>query len=85
MKISVGAVVIGGSSLDYKTGRWRDQRPVIHEASCKACGQCEMVCPDDAVREVDGKYLIDLAYCKGCGLCAFECPTKAIEMLPEEK
>jgi pyruvate ferredoxin oxidoreductase delta subunit len=52
---------------------------------CKACGQCEIVCPDNAVYVVDKIYNIDYDYCKGCGLCAYECPTEAIEIVPEEK
>ncbi len=29
MKITIGAVVKGGTSLGYKTGNWRDERPVL--------------------------------------------------------
>ncbi|MBW2082418.1 MAG: 4Fe-4S binding protein [Deltaproteobacteria bacterium] len=85
MKITMGAVVIGGSSLNYKTGSWRDQRPVIDQDSCKKCGICESVCPDSAVRQIEDLYIIDYEYCKGCGLCAHECPVEAIEMIPEDK
>ena len=85
MKISKGAVVIGGSSLNYKTGSWRDQRPVINLDLCKKCGICEMVCPDNAVSVVDEEYVIDYDYCKGCGLCAYECTAGAIEMVVEVK
>jgi len=85
MKISMGAVVRGGTSLEYKTGNWRDQRPVIDEESCKKCGICESVCPDSAVHEKCELYIIDYDYCKGCGLCAYECPANAIQMVPEEK
>ena len=85
MKISVGGVVEGGTSLAYKTGSWRDQRPVIDLDSCKACGLCEEVSPDNAVYVEDEAYFIDYDYCKGCGLCAYECPANAIEMFPEEK
>ena len=85
MRITPGAVVRGGTSLDYETGCWRDQRPVIHMELCKACGVCEMVCPDNAVYVVDEIYAIAYDYCKGCALCAHECPTKAIVMEPEER
>ena len=85
MKISIGAVVKGGSSVNYKTGGWRDEKPIILVELCNACGQCEMVCPDSTVRVMNKVYMIDYDYCKGCGLCAYECPTKAIEMIPEEK
>jgi pyruvate ferredoxin oxidoreductase delta subunit len=85
MKISIGAVVKGGTSLAYRTGSWRDQRPMLNMEICKACGQCESVCPDSAVHVMGKVYVIDYDYCKGCGLCAYECPVGAIEMVREEK
>jgi len=85
MKITIGAVTIGGTALDYKTGNWRDQRPVIDHESCKACGICREVCPDSSVHVKEKVYCIDYDYCKGCGLCASECPAGCIEMIPEEK
>ncbi len=85
MKITRGAVVKGGSSLNYKTGDWRDQRPVIDSETCKQCGICRDVCPDDAVRIIDEQYVIDYDFCKGCGICAYECTADAIEMVPEDK
>lgn len=85
MKLVAGGVVKGGTSLDYKTGSWRDQRPVIRLELCTQCGRCEMVCPDSAVHSVKDVYVIDVDYCKGCGLCAYECQSEAIEMVKEEK
>jgi pyruvate ferredoxin oxidoreductase delta subunit len=85
MKLNPGAVVKGGTSLDYKTGNWRDQRPVIDQEACIKCGICRDVCPDDAVKVKDEQYEIDYDYCKGCGICAHECTADAINMLPEEK
>jgi pyruvate ferredoxin oxidoreductase delta subunit len=85
MKITTGAVVKGGTSLAYKTGNWRDQRPVIDQELCKNCGICQTVCPDDAVKLNEEHYEIDYDYCKGCGICAHECTADAIEMVPEEK
>jgi pyruvate ferredoxin oxidoreductase delta subunit len=85
MKITKGAVVIGGTSLEYKTGDWRDQRPVINQALCQACGLCEEDCPDGAIRVEENLFSINHDFCKGCGICARECPTEAIQMIPEEK
>lgn len=85
MKLTTGAVVRGGTSLNYKTGNWRDQRPVIDQELCKKCGICKDVCPDDAVKVIDDQYVIDYDYCKGCGICAYECTADAIIMVHEEK
>ena len=85
MEITIGAVVKGGTSLGYKTGSWRDQRPLLDMGKCKDCGLCESVCPDSAVHVVEEAYIIDYDYCKGCGLCAYECPADAITMIREEK
>ncbi|UCF90889.1 MAG: 4Fe-4S binding protein [Desulfobacterales bacterium] len=85
MKITPGAVVKGGTSLHYKTGDWRDQRPVIDQEACQKCGICRDVCPDDSIKVKDEQYEIDTDFCKGCGICAHECPAQAIKMVPEEK
>jgi pyruvate ferredoxin oxidoreductase delta subunit len=91
MKVSVGAVVAGRTSLNYKTGGWRAERPEINVGLCKRCGICAEVCPDGAVHAIDQAgqkkplYVIDYDYCKGCGLCAQECPVKCIDLVPEEK
>ena len=84
-KLTMGAVVMGGTSLTYKTGDWRDQRPIISQEACKKCGICMEVCPDDAVRIKNENYEIDYEFCKGCGICAHECPVNAVEMVPEDK
>ncbi len=91
MKLTVGAVVKGRTSLNYKTGNWRDRRPVIRKDDCKRCHMCVDVCPDSAVHavQVAGQdkpdYVIDYEFCKGCGLCVYECPANAIDLIPEEK
>ena len=86
MKLTRGAVVKGGTSLNYKTGNWRDQRPVLDQELCKKCNVCKEVCPDDAVKvSAEDQYEIDYDFCKGCGICAHECSADAIEMIPEEK
>lgn len=85
MKITIGAVVEGGSSVGYHTGNWREgKRPLIDQGRCNHCGICELYCPDSAVSEEGGQYVIDLSYCKGCGICEHECPADAIEMANEE-
>lgn len=70
-------------SLDYRTGSWRAERPVIDYGKCTKCLICWLFCPEPSIIW-DGKdVVIDYDYCKGCGICAYECPVKAIKMVPE--
>ncbi|MBI4055389.1 MAG: FAD-dependent oxidoreductase [Elusimicrobia bacterium] len=50
--------------------------------TCNLCGNCEIFCPDLAIRWEAGKgrYSIDEDFCKGCGVCVEECPRAAIHM-----
>lgn len=45
---------------------------------CTSCGACEAACPSEAIKEGDGKYVIDADACVDCGLCEGECPVEAI-------
>lgn len=74
-----------GTSVENKTGGWRNFKPVIEMKKCIDCGNCWIFCPDSCIRKTGDKYEVDLDYCKGCGICTNECPTKAIEMVMEEK
>lgn len=42
---------------------------------CISCGACEAECPEEAISEGDGQYVIDAAKCQDCGSCAEVCPT----------
>jgi ferredoxin len=44
---------------------------------CIQCGACEAECPEGAISEVNGLYVIDAAKCQDCGSCADVCPTDA--------
>ncbi len=85
-EVSLGAVVDeAGNAVEYKTGDWRSQRPVLNKDRCIRCGICYIYCPEGCIRQGPGGYFeADLYYCKGCGICARECWTQAIHMEPEE-
>ncbi|VVB76398.1 Pyruvate synthase subunit PorD [Candidatus Tiddalikarchaeum anstoanum] len=76
-----GNIIIPGSSMDYKTGLWKDKYPVRNIKKCTNCLICFSFCPENCIKVVKGKIQdADLKYCKGCGICAKECPFKAIHM-----
>jgi len=86
--VPIGCSVLEpGSTMNYKTGDWRSQRPVLNREKCTYCGLCYIYCPDGTYQDMGPEekfYKADLDYCKGCGICAYECPADAIEMVTEE-
>ena len=44
---------------------------------CVACGACADACPNEAISEGDGIYVIDAEACIDCGACADNCPVDA--------
>lgn len=52
---------------------------------CLGLGSCVKVCPENAIRVVDGVAQVDRQKCVGCGLCAKACPKGLIELVPERK
>ncbi len=50
----------------------------IDQTSCIDCGECENVCPYNAIITTGGKPSIIQSKCKECGNCAAICPEDAI-------
>ena len=52
---------------------------------CLGLGSCMSVCPQGAIRILDGVAVVNRSLCVGCGLCAKACPKGLIELVPEDK
>lgn len=86
-ELTDGAVIAeAGNSKNYKTGDWKNQRPVWDEKKCIHCMTCWIYCPEPCIPAKDSKRLeTDLDHCKGCGICAEVCPVKCITMKSENE
>lgn len=45
---------------------------------CISCGACASNCPVSAIKEGEGKYVINPDECVDCGACEAACPMGAI-------
>lgn len=57
-------------------------KAIIDQEKCVRCGKCKVICPHDAVIELD-KYKVNKTRCLGCTQCANQCPKQAIEMVTQ--
>lgn len=48
---------------------------------CLGCGACAAVCPEGAIRLVDGRSYTDRKQCKGHGACVEACPNAARSLM----
>ena len=79
-----GLIVEAGNAVEYITGAWRSQRPVLDLEKCTHCLFCWIHCPDCSILVEEEKMKgFDLDHCKGCGICAQVCPVEAITMIQE--
>ena len=50
---------------------------------CVGCGDCEAVCPADAICVHDSLAHVDARKCIGCGKCVKTCPKHIISIIPK--
>lgn len=51
--------------------------------SCLGLGNCERICPTDAISIISGVAVVEDSKCISCGKCVLECPRNIIAMLPK--
>ena len=51
---------------------------------CMGLGDCERVCPYDAIHVCNGVAVVNTENCKACTLCVKTCPRKIIEIAPKK-
>lgn len=51
---------------------------------CMGYGSCVRVCPEDAIKIVNGVAVVENEKCVGCGRCVKECPNHLIELVPDK-
>jgi len=52
--------------------------------SCLGKGDCEVVCPEDAIVIENGLAVVKAHLCTGCGICVKACPKNVIDIVPEK-
>jgi 2-oxoacid:acceptor oxidoreductase delta subunit (pyruvate/2-ketoisovalerate family) len=80
-KLEKGGNITALKSVDYKTGSWRKDIPVVTDKlAVSEDPKLALFCPESAIIFKEGKFShIDYVYCKGCGICAKLLPN-AIKM-----
>jgi len=77
--------------LIFNVAKWDFEKPYVAsktayivEEKCVDCGLCADVCVFNAIKEINGHYVIDEVLCEGCATCAYVCPTRAIRLRTSE-
>lgn len=69
---------MGGVTKETKEMIHHGTRPVYNEEKCTYCGICAKVCPFNAIKVEDKKWIYNIKRCFGCGVCVENCRVGAI-------
>lgn len=58
---------------------FRKTKKFYADEKCVSCGLCKKICPENAIKLVDGKPVWTKKKCQHCTACINRCPTKAIQ------
>jgi len=75
---------MGCASLAGKMEQHCRISPHIKYEQCKSCGRCFDICPVNAIREEQDKFIIDGDKCIGCAQCVNICNFNAIKIVWDE-
>lgn len=53
-------------------------------STCTKCDSCNLICPENAVLNINGNYHIDSFSCTMCNLCVEICPEDCIKKVTSE-
>jgi len=74
------------NTTDYLlTGKKTPKKSPMVTEKCIACGDCEEICPKDAVQVKDDRASVDYSKCIRCFCCHEVCPEKAIALVAERQ
>lgn len=62
------------------TGKKRPKRSPVPNKRCTGCGDCERICPRNAVNIINELSIIDYSLCIQCYCCHEVCPENAIDL-----
>jgi uncharacterized Fe-S center protein len=69
---------MGCATREGKLAQHCDAAPVFRDDRCTGCGECEIVCPPEAISIENEKAVLDRSKCIGCASCVAVCPNMTI-------
>jgi MinD superfamily P-loop ATPase len=62
----------------------RQELPIVDQRLCTLCGDCQQICPTDALQVRDFDVCVWPAACVSCTVCEAVCPVAAIAIAPQD-
>lgn len=69
---------MGCATREGKLAQHNDAAPFLYIEKCIGCGECEQVCPADAIHVEGDKSVLNKTKCIGCASCVAACPNDAL-------
>jgi len=69
---------MGCGTREGKLAQHCDVAPIFYTDRCNGCGECEIVCPPEAITIENEKAVLDRSKCIGCASCVAACPNMTI-------